>query len=85
MNLIGRKDHVLRPERTNPSGGIKILQLARNGALILGIGENGPHRATFGTRTKETPVESRPKRNDHPEIVHRRKYPAKNHVKPVYY
>ena len=55
MNLIGRKNHVLRPERTNPTGEIKILQLARNRALILGIGENGPHRATLGARTKETP------------------------------
>jgi len=85
INLIGRKDHVLQPERTNSSGRIEILQLARNGELIHGIGENGPHRATFGTQKKETPVESRPKRNDHSKIVHGRKNPAEYCVKPVYH
>ena len=61
VNLVGREDHVPRPERANPTGGIVILKLACCGGLILGIGEDRPNRTTLGLLPEVIPEELRPK------------------------
>ena len=80
VNLVGREDHVPRPERANQASRMTICKLARRGGLIFRIGKYGPNRATLGFRSKEMPEESRPKGNGLPKIVRWGEGLAKNQM-----
>ena len=69
VNLVGREDHVPRPERANQASRMTICKLGRRGELIFRIGKYGPNQATLGFRSKEMPEESWPKGNGLPKIV----------------